>query len=108
VTMNRRNLFKMLPVLPLAMVSDVDAGEDTRISFKLEDYVIVKPESASRCRCCNQYHEYYTHGCVTVAFPKEQWAASGITYPVTKNSVPIALAQDCYLEPHQHNDFRWV
>jgi hypothetical protein len=124
--MNRRRLLAMLPILPVVLavsasplpVQAEPEPIDTRVSYRMSDYVLFEPEGCSNeCRACGEDHVFWSHGCRPVAFRPSLLAGwPGRMVAVTPDAVPYAYASGlCAFNnngaipaPHQHHDFRWV
>lgn len=117
--MNRRNMLRMLPVLPLVALptstQDKIQEIDTRISYRRADYRLWVIGGTNRvCETCTNIHIVYTHGCVPIAMPSH-YEGPGHSIQVTGDAVPHPATQDCTVQhdlagmpQHQHHNYRWT
>ena len=122
--MNRRRMFAILPMVPVGALLSVVTSQpvaadpiDTRLTYKLSDYLLLMPSRPFLCPTCDRDHVVYTRGCHPVAFPRAQVLSTtdSLYRSATPDSVPYTLEcpggeidPDRFGGPHEHHDFRWV
>lgn len=114
--MNRRSLLKMLPLAPGAVLIPMAPVVDTRLTFRLSDYVLVYLPEPRPCGECGKEQVFYSHGCTPVASSASTYRMER-TCPATPDAIPYAIFDRClaqatdrsaYYTTHPHPEFRWV